>query len=201
MGMELVTMFQGGGFAYLILKPFGNTEERWIMRANSTDFSQRNWRRMSNTVDGGGTVDFSQAKYWTAGGEYGQNIYYAIGGKVYAFNIIENQPSGGATVPGGVSYLVLDGCDVEEEVTYLGFARGGNDIYVGSYNNNTELGTLTRYVIRARPLPFIVAEFSENDRVHDDLIGQDYRFGPPNIPDRPTVTPTFFRRIVDIMYK
>ena len=124
-------------FAYLILK---NTAGNYFFLQVNNNFIQTDYKQMN-------APDIEQAEFFAVDGNRHQNIYYAVGGKVYLWNISEN-----------TSYVALDLGD--EKITFLDFVEqamdtGGSNlstqIFVGSYNETTKIGTLRSYYTQDRP--------------------------------------------------
>jgi hypothetical protein len=179
---------------FILRDPSNN--EHWILRAQGIDYmnnfvrsagSQTHWERLGSEVFGSAeTIDWSRVKLYAVGGEFNESMYFALDGKVYVYNIYEDE-----------SYLMLDK-GPGYEITYLNFfglgAGSNRDIFVGSFDGT--YGTLERYVIPPRPDPFEIAR-----RANDE----EFRFGPQSRfvdPFSGLVTiGAQFGRIVDINYK
>ena len=137
-------------FFYSILKDANS--DYWLLRshtgASQPVHTQDIWIKMNAT-------DINRATAFAVGGEFFNNLYYAVDGKVYEYNIADNQ-----------SYLMLD--KENEKITYLGFVlntRHGTDfldaykcIVVASYNETAKVGTLEHYTIPPLQQPFVLYE-------------------------------------------
>jgi len=136
-GKDLVFAGRIGHTGYLILRNDNN--EHFFLQVNSS-FIQIDFRPMHAT-------NIHLAEHFAVGGTWSQNIYYAVEGRVYAWNISDN-----------ASYVVLDLGD--QIITYLDFVRYSanlrvtTEIYVGSFDPSTGVGTLTSFTIPIRPNPF-----------------------------------------------
>jgi hypothetical protein len=162
--MELVEMLsahqsvrpEGADIWYKFIFKNPTNGEQWILRS-LRNMSQTHWQRMGSEIAGSTeTIDWSQVQLYTIGGDFSESLYFALGGKVYVYNVPENR-----------SYLMLDKGS-NYEITFLDFFPGGGtgnqgsrrDIFVGSFDGTH--GTLERYQIFIRPNPFVIARFGKN---------------------------------------
>lgn len=149
MGMELVfsraaRAVVGSAAEYLsynILKDANG--QFWLLRVVMENFEQQFWHRMN--VPAG----FNENSIMAVGGEFtNRQMYFAIGGNVYQYDVHNQRSTRVFTFPAG------------EVVTYMGFhlngrhSSGGTDILdahrfivVGSFNEGTGVGTLTHFRI------------------------------------------------------
>ena len=180
-GMDLVDMLYNANspgsatkYIYAIMQ-HPTTKAFRILRAYHQNMLQTHWQEMSTTVYGGGTIDWTQAKLFTVGGSQTGNIYYTVDGKVYAYNLADNQ-----------SFLMLD--EGYSEITYLGFRGTAEDIFVGSFTGGK--GTLERYTVNvSRFVPFEIATHIVGN---EDV---EFRFGPNTTPQ------ANFGRIIDLLWQ
>jgi|GEM_PF-325424 len=127
--------FNGVGNRYLaVLK--GDANDYWCLRLTAPNmgmggFVQDKWQQINAT-------DIAQAKFFavTPSAGNGSNIYYAVGSKIYAYNIENMQ-----------TYLVFD--KPGEIITFFG--RVSNDFFVATYDESTKVGTLGRYTVPVLP--------------------------------------------------
>jgi hypothetical protein len=200
--LELVEMLNNGlrpsgieSFNKFIFRNPAN-DEHWILRTQS-NFSQTHWQQMSSTdvwdengTRGDITIDWSKVQLYASGGEFATSIYFAYGGKVFSYNVMENR-----------SYLVLDK-GTGHEITYLGFfsatgAGSTSDIFVASFDGT--YGMLERYEISIRPHPFVIATHFIGDTEVPFRFGHETEFFNPQTGG--TITGARFGRIVSIQYK
>jgi len=128
--------------SYNILKDANG--DFWVLRIVLGTMEQQFWQRM-NVVSG-----FNENSIIAVGGEFiDRQIYYAVGGNVYLYNIHNNQSTRVLTLPGEViTYMNFVGNMRHHGPTdgTMGF-DGFRFIVIGSFNETTGVGTLTHYRI------------------------------------------------------
>ncbi len=129
---DLVFMGSSNGYPFALAdqKHFvllKDAEGYWILRMDM-NYRQDKWHKIGSIAiseaDGGfiGAKDIDKASFFAVGGIYLDNLYYAVGGKVYKYNILDDK-----------SYLVLDKSPAT--ITYMNFINdgasgvGSNELY------------------------------------------------------------------------
>jgi len=128
--------------SYNILKDANG--DFWILRIELGAMEQQFWQKM-DVAPG-----FNENSIIAVGGEFvDRQIYYAVGGNVYQYNIHLNRSTRVLTLPGEViTYMNFVGNTRHFGPTdgIIGF-DGFRFIVIGSFNETTGVGTLTHYRI------------------------------------------------------
>jgi hypothetical protein len=143
MGKDLLFSFfanlNGVGQKYLaVMKDPGNGE-RLLLRLNASGMVpqplvQDKWQLINAT-------DIAQAEFFALSTSMsnGNNLYYTVGSKIYAYNVEDLQ-----------TYEVFD--KPGEKITFFG--RTGSNFIVCTYNETTKIGTFGVYTTPVLPNPF-----------------------------------------------